>query len=47
MKDQLLEERVTSLSKQHQLESKEAKKIARKEAAEVKVVYIITPSIVQ
>ncbi|XP_040205692.1 coiled-coil domain-containing protein 150-like [Rana temporaria] len=36
MKDQLLEERVTSLSKQHQLESKEAKKIARKEAAELK-----------
>ncbi|KAM5165163.1 coiled-coil domain-containing protein 150 [Mantella aurantiaca] len=36
MKEHMLEEHLTSLSKQHQLECKEAKKTARKEAAELK-----------
>ncbi|XP_068137408.1 coiled-coil domain-containing protein 150 isoform X2 [Hyperolius riggenbachi] len=35
-KEQLFEERLISLNKQHQIEYKEAKKIARKEAAELK-----------
>ncbi|XP_072264478.1 coiled-coil domain-containing protein 150 isoform X2 [Pyxicephalus adspersus] len=36
IKEHLLEERMASLSKQHKLESKDAKKIARKEAGELK-----------